>query len=56
MNAAERNTIIQSYEPLFHSLKNKHHYSRLGKTFSTQQNHYFLDTGTGKIFKVNKNK
>ena len=30
------------------------YYGRLGKLFSTEYNYYFLDTGTGKVARVDK--
>ncbi len=53
LNEDEKNTILNKYENRFVQIKNGHTYSRLGKTFSTKNNKYFLDTGTGKVLKIN---
>ena len=46
---------LEYFKELFLKLRNDHYFGRLGKTFSTNENHYFLDTGTGKVFKVKRN-
>lgn len=46
---------IVHFKEFFYKLKNNSYFGRLGKTFCTENNFYFLDTGTGKIACVNKN-
>lgn len=46
---------IGKYREWFNRLKNENNFSRLGKTFSTRNKRYILDTGTGKIFEINEN-
>ncbi|MDV9595016.1 radical SAM protein [Clostridioides difficile] len=46
---------FKKFENLFLKLKNGLRFSRLGKPFTTTNNKYFFDTGTGKVFKLNDN-
>ena len=39
----------------YNELRKGAHFGRLGKVFSTEQNYYFFDTGTGKIARVKEN-
>ncbi|WP_250675057.1 radical SAM protein (plasmid) [Paraclostridium ghonii] len=45
----------KKFEDMFLKLKGGLRFSRLGKPFETNNNKYFLDSGTGKIFEVNDN-
>lgn len=45
---------MKNYEKLFLDLKKNEPFGRLGKVFKTDQQCYFLDTGTGKIAKINQ--
>lgn len=51
----EFNENIERHRESFHKLRNSNSFSRLGKTFSTRNEKYLLDTGTGKIFQINEN-
>ncbi|HDK7138550.1 TPA: radical SAM protein [Clostridium botulinum] len=46
---------IEYFKEFFYKLKNNSYFGRLGKTFRTEKNLYFLDTGTGKIARLNEN-
>lgn len=48
-------TEFEKFNEKFLELKGDYRISRLGKTFETENNKYFLDSGTGKIFQVNDN-
>lgn len=43
---------INNYRKLFNDLKKAQYFGRLGKTFQTDDNYYFYDTGTGKIARL----
>ena len=44
-----------SYKKFFLDLKKDQYFGRLGKVFKTNQNYYFIDTGTGKIASIKEN-
>ena len=44
-----------NFQRLFLKLKKNHYFGRLGKVFQANDYFYFLDTGTGKVAKVNEN-
>lgn len=46
---------IKEMKKFFQRLRGENIFGRLGKTFCTTKNYYFLDTGTGKIAQINKN-
>lgn len=46
---------LECFRDFFSTLKNNSYYGRLGKTFHTKKNLYFLDTGTGKVAQINDN-
>lgn len=39
----------------FESLKENGPFSRLGKTFKTEESYYYFDTGTGKVLQCSEN-
>lgn len=45
---------VEEIKNFFHTLQTSENWFRFGVTFSTQEKYYFLDTGTGKIFRVNQ--
>lgn len=45
---------FEVYEKTFKRLKGDLRFSRLGRTFQTPDHLYFYDTGTGKVFEINK--
>jgi len=45
---------FEHFEEMFLKLRNGHYFGRLGKTFKTDKNFYFIDTGTGKIAELEK--
>lgn len=51
----ERVKNFDGYEKWFLKLRNNEYFGRLGKVFQTEENFYFLDTGTGKVAKVKEN-
>lgn len=46
---------MEKYRPIIESVKANGNWFRQGKTFCTSNSFFFLDTGTGKIFRVNEN-
>ncbi|MGL5713565.1 MAG: radical SAM protein [Paraclostridium sp.] len=46
---------FEKFNKRFIDLKGDYRFSRLGKTFETSNNKYFLDSGTGKIFQISDN-
>lgn len=46
---------ILFYKKYFNYLKDNFNFSRLGKTFTTSNNKYFYDTGTGKVLQCTDN-
>lgn len=46
---------FKEFEEMFLNLKGNYRFSRLGKVFSTKDNKYFFDSGTGKVFTINEN-
>ena len=46
---------INGYKAKFEQLLLNGKFSRLGRNFSTTNNKYFYDTGTGKVFRINEN-
>lgn len=46
---------FKKFNEMFLKLKGDYRFSRLGKTFETKNNKYFLDSGTGKVFQVEDN-
>lgn len=46
---------LGEFEKKFEELKGKLSFGRLGKTFKTEQNYYFYDTGTGKVATISGN-
>lgn len=46
---------FEKFNKIFLDLKGDYRFSRLGKTFETKNNKYFLDSGTGKIFQLSDN-
>lgn len=47
--------LMEEYRKAIENVKSNGNWFRQGKTFRTSQYFYFLDTGTGKVFKVNEN-
>lgn len=46
---------MEEYRKTIEKVKSNGNWFRQGKTFRTSQYFYFLDTGTGKVYKVNEN-
>ena len=46
---------MEKYQKAIEDVNKNGNWFRLGKTFRTSEAFYFLDTGTGKVFKVNEN-
>lgn len=46
---------MEKYRKAIEAVNKNGNWFRLGKTFRTSEALYFLDTGTGKVFKVNEN-
>ncbi|MGL5614682.1 MAG: radical SAM protein [Sarcina sp.] len=46
---------FKEFEEMFLKLTGNYRFSRLGKVFSTKDNKYFYDAGTGKVFQINEN-
>lgn len=49
-----RELLREEYKPFFEGLRNDEIFGRLGKVFATPSSFFFLDTGTGQIFKLEK--
>lgn len=46
---------LNDYKKYFDKLQGEQYFGRFGKTFTSDEKFYFLDTGTGKIAEVNSN-
>lgn len=45
---------LNEYQKKIEKLKGEYSFGRLGKTFKTEKNYYFYDTGTGKVAIIQK--